>query len=140
MKKVTHHKQTYKVIEEASLVTTSQPKKNVISDLVSRVNMSVRNLIYDAMCLSGGYDYFDEPVVANAYCCADDEFNERTGIDVCESKLALKQYKQLLRQCDKAYNLLMKASAAIRDRRQDYRSKIDSIESDLERTYGRLPL
>ena len=77
---------------------------------------------------------------ANAYCDQNDEFDEKRGIEVCSSKLELKNHRKLAKWYDRAARDLQEASLIAQSLCIRHEDKAQAIEDDLVRHYGRLKM
>lgn len=76
-------------------------------------------------------------VKAVAVCDERDEFDEKTGMDVCAAKLEKKNHEWMARNYEYAMNKLQEATKYAYDLWTKHNDKVMAIDSDLERYYGR---
>lgn len=130
----------FKIIPEAKLVRGSTHRKYVLDNL-NNLPIIERLVIHDAMCSSGGKRLWPlEDITANAYCDENDSFDENVGVMVCAAKLDLKNHVKMVKDCERAIEVLNKCVRFLETTCQKHRRKAIAIEEDLANTYGRLPV
>lgn len=140
MKRVIIKDREFKVIPEARLVAGSMPKK-YMQDEIHEVDFNHLLTLISALSCFRDKEYdqtFGEDILySNAYCNEDDEWDERTGIEVCNSKMDYKQHIRLAQECDKAYRLLTECADWMYKRCAHHMKKAELIDDDMCKTYGR---
>lgn len=139
MKRVTRKNKEFKIIPENRTVMGKEPRKYITSEL-NEARDKDAILIECAEDMIYGWNALYEPVVATAYCDPKDEFDEKVGLNVCEEKLDFKQHIQLAKRYSAIYRLLMETANYVYKKCETHLEKAKSINADLEKTYGRLPL
>lgn len=139
MKRVTRKNKEFKIIPENRTVMGKEPRKYITSEL-NEARDKDAILIECAEDMIYGWNRLYEPVVATAYCDPKDEFDEKVGLNVCEEKLDFKQHIQLAKRYSAIYRLLMETANYVYKKCETHLDKAKSINADLEKTYGRLPL
>ena len=71
-----------------------------------------------------------------AKCDERDEFDERTGVDICEEKLERKKHLHQARVLDRMHRLLVEAGVIAYNECVKHINKANAITEDLERMYG----
>ena len=143
MEKKIRGNKAFKIIPEARLVIGEGDKKYISDDFVHGVREEERYVIGDAAaCLDIQYEYDwmdeDTTIHANAYCDERDEWDEKRGMEVCSSKLDMKNHLRLAKQYSRIYRLLMETAATVYRLCEMHLKKSKAIEDDLVRHYGRL--
>lgn len=138
MHKVVKNKKEFKIIPEARLVSGAKMPRRYIRRCRGDFT-SVEQGIIDVIALrSKEAEHFENGIIyANAYCDEKDEFDENVGVEVAEAKLDLKEYKRMAHQCDRVINILLKLVVKMTESKKKYEKKIEAIEDDLARMYGR---
>lgn len=138
MKKVNIKGKKFKVIPEAKLVTGKKVAKQLIDDMKYGVRFNEADLIADTALILG-IPFFsnDDYITANAYCDERDEWDEKRGIEVCASKLDMKNHYRLAKQYSRICRLLMETSNIVYKLCKMHVDKAKAIEDDLVRHYGR---
>lgn len=138
MKKVNIKGKKFKVIPEAKLVTGKKVAKQLIDDMKYGVRFNEADLIADtALILGISFFSNDDYITANAYCDERDEWDEKRGIEVCASKLDMKNHYRLAKQYSRICRLLMETSNTVYKLCKMHVDKAKAIEDDLVRHYGR---
>ena len=127
-------KKEFKIIPEAKLVQGKAVRKH-ISD-------NIENLPYEEAFIIRVVDRFGDVkpniVTANAYCDGNDTWDENTGVMVCAAKLDLRNHVKMVKDCERAIEILSKCIRHLEKMCQKHRRKAIAIEEDLVNTYGRL--
>jgi len=138
MKRITIKEKEFKVIPEARLVQGEMMAKGVIHDLSMGIKNKYRILIREAISSRAFFNKNFSIIHANAYCDQNDTFDEKRGIEVCSSKLELKNHRKLAKLYDRAARDLQEASLIAQSLCIRHEDKAQAIEDDLVRHYGRL--
>lgn len=142
MKKVNIKDKRFKVIPEAKLVSGKKVAKHIIDDLKYGVKYSEADLMATAATILDipFIDDFDsvDYISANAYCDERDEWDEKRGIEVCASKLDMKNHYRLAKQYSRIYRFLMETVNTVYKLCKLHLDKANAIEEDLVRHYGRM--
>lgn len=126
----------FKIIPEVELVQGSTNRK-YITDNLSNLPIKEKRIIRDALCENlWGRD----KITANAYCDDNDFFDENIGVMVCTAKLDMKNHIKMVKDCERAIEVLNKCVRFLETVCQKHRRKAIAIEEDLANTYGRLPV
>lgn len=144
MKKLIIKDKLFKIIPEAKLVIGTTNKKYIEDDFNHGVRREESYIISDAAnCLGihSSFDWFkddDTTVYANAYCDERDEWDEKRGMEVCSSKLDMKNHLRLAKQYSRIYRLLQETAATVYRLCKMHVNKAQAIEDDLVNHYGRM--
>ena len=146
MKRKIRGNKEFKIIPEAKLVTGSMQKKCIADDYVYGIReVECAVISHTAACLGISVDEWvswdsgeDLKVHANAYCDERDEWNEKTGMEVCSSKLDMKNHYRLAKQYSRIYRLLQETAAVVYKLCEMHLKKANAIDDDLVKHYGRL--
>ena len=114
MKKVEIKNKSFKVIPEARIVQGKMVEKDVQHDLKRGIKQIHKSIINDLSLDLNPQKVFwptiKRLICATAYCDENDEFDEKTGIEVCSAKMELKNHKKLAKQYDKMHRILLEAA------------------------------
>ena len=147
MKRAKKDNKEFKIIPETKMVTGEKYPKLIDSDFIYGVKEAERKIIgaagdeLDIIWDSYWIDKDEEKeliIRANAYCDERDEWNEKTGIEVCSSKLDMKNHYRLAKQYSRIYRLLQETAATVYRLCEMHVKKAKAIEDDLVNHYGRL--
>lgn len=148
MKRVKKDNKEFKIIPEAKMVTGEKYPKLIESDFIYGVKEAERGVIGAAGdeldIIWDSYSWIDEDeekeitIHANAYCDERDEWDEKTGIEVCSSKLDMKNHYRLAKQYSRIYRLLQETAATVYRLCELHLKKAKAIEDDLCNHYGRM--
>lgn len=147
MKKKIRGNKEFKIIPEAKIVVGAMPKKYIEDDFIHGVKEIQREIITEAaeqldICYGEDMWYFDAEenttVQATAYCDERDEWNEKRGMEVCSSKIDMKNHTRLAKQYSRIYRLLQETSEVVYRLCELHVKKAKAIEDDLVKHYGRL--
>lgn len=142
MKKLNIKDKRFKIIPEARLVQGVMPEKGIFHDLKMGIKNKYRMLIREAVSYGNNEKFFSGCgtgfIHANAYCDKADTFDDKIGVEVCASKLELKNHRKLARWYNRAARDLQEASLIAQHFCIRHEEKAQAIEDDLCRHYGRL--
>lgn len=142
MKKLNIKGKKFLIIPEARLVSGKKVAKHIIDDMIYGVKYNEANIMATAAALLDipfAVDFDTNCYVsANAYCDERDEWDEKRGIEVCASKLDMKNHRRLAKQYSRIYRLLMETANTVYMLCKLHLDKADAIEKDLVRHYGRM--
>ena len=135
MKKIEKNGRTFKVIPESKVVIGTQERSSVWNDM-DGISVAHKRVIVNA--IDELYDdfYDDDVIKVKAKCDKRDEFSEKAGINICESKLARNNHRILAKRYDRAYRILTECANFVYKRCAYHMAKIKAIDDDLEKTYG----
>ena len=134
MKKIKIKDKYFKVISEANIVQGSMMEKCIGKDL--RKGIKPLNRLIIAWLIDNFY-YQENFVNATAYCDDEDEFDEKTGIEVCSAKLELKNHMKTAKLYDRIHRVLIETANIVAKLCMFHVDKAKAIEDDLVREYGR---
>ena len=127
------NKKSFKIIPERGVVVGEMPMKWVDDkDMKAGIKPLYKSII---RFLMGCRDL--DTVKAVAYLDPKDTWDEKTGIEVCASKLELKNHLRLARAYDRVHRTLVEISLVAAEYCIRHTKKAMAIEDDLVRTYGR---
>lgn len=136
MKKVNKDNKEFIVIPEGKRVKGSSyigwfAKDN--GDGERFINKAViASIIYRISDFDGLFDFS-----ATSYCDERDEFNEKTGIEVCSAKMDYKAHMKAAKTYDRVYRVLAECMAIVQKRIEKHLKKAKAIDDDMVRMYGR---
>lgn len=148
MKREKRGNKEFKIIPETKMVSGEKYPKIIDSDFVYGVKEAEREMIGAAGdvldIIWDRYTWLDDDkekelfIHANAYCDERDEWDEKTGIEVCSSKLDMKNHYRLAKQYSRIYRLLQETAATVYRLCEMHVKKAKAIEDDLCSHYGRM--
>ena len=140
MKKIKERNKDFVVIPEAKMVKGEMFTNYIYRDMLMGIKDEYREVIASAI----GYDGklrlivpFLDCVRATSRCDERDEYNEKSGIEVCSAKMDYKAHMKAARIYDRVYRRLMETSEIVRRLLERHLKKAQAIEDDMARTYGR---
>ena len=130
----------YKVITDGRRVKGEMGGNWFLDDFKGGIKPQYKRILKSALICDGYFceDYLDTKAVA--YCDEKDEFDERTGIDVCEAKLFKNKHLKLAKIYDRLHRTLIETAIVAGELCMKHAKKAESIEKDLCKHYGRMPL
>lgn len=126
-----HLRKSFKVIPEHNIVVGEGVQTSLFDELSN-------------VCTETELDFMPVTIVfdgeninyAKTKCDPRDEWNEKTGIDVCSAKLDLKEHLRKARKLERALVLMNSVMRKMEDLCQKHKAKAKAIRKDLEDYYG----
>ena len=142
MKKVTIKGKTFKIIPEAKVIQGEMAEKGYEKDLSIGIKPIYKSILRYAIVNDKVFRRHSlnetDIIHANAYCDENDTWDEKRGLEVCSSKLELKNHRKLAKLYDRISRDLQEAAIIAQSFCFHHEDKAQAIEDDLCRTFGRL--
>lgn len=140
MKQYSDRHGTFKIIPEARKVIGISYKRPFADEYYHLDSVSRMLVEYALTEVLVYFPWRDRKIVATAQCSLDDKWDEKTGVDICAEKIELKNHRSIARRLDCVIRILERSIHRIEELRDKHIKKAESIEEDLCKMYGRMPL
>ena len=131
-------KKSFKVIPENNVVVGKSFQLSLLDELGDFCTKTEIDFLPSYIVFDGAEEYgsIRKMNYAKAKCDPRDEWNEKTGIDVCSAKLDLKEHLRKAKKLDKALVIMNSIMRKMEDLCQKHKQKAKAIRKDLEDYYG----
>lgn len=132
-----HLRKSFKIIPEHNIVVGEGVQTSLFDELSNvctetELDFMPVSIVFDGIASDGG----ENNNYAKTKCDPRDEWNEKTGIDVCSAKLDLKEHLRKARKLERALVLMNSVMRKMEDLCQKHKTKAKAIRKDLEDYYG----
>ena len=126
-----HLRKSFKVIPENNIVVGKGAQTSLFDELSNVCTKTELDFMPVTIVFDGKNTNY-----AKTKCDPRDEWNEKTGIDVCSAKLDLKEHLRKARKLERALVLMNSVMRKMEDLCQKHKTKAKAIRKDLEDYYG----
>ena len=141
MKKVSINGREFKVIPEARKVEGRMVENWFDKDMTAGIKPVYKFMIkaLHGRVMGGFFDLLVDKDIINAtsYCDEKDEFNEKRGIEVCASKMDLKQHLKAIKTYNRMSDIFYQCFLIADGLSHKHIEKAQAIEKDLREYYGK---
>ena len=124
---------SFKIINENRTTYGKAPMRSMMKELRSVLNKKEIDILPSLIFFEA---YSPGINTAKATCDENDEFDDRTGMDIVSAKLDMKDHLRMARKYDQTLRVMQSTMRKLEDLCNKHLKKARAIEKDLENHYG----